>query len=377
MKITQFLGINNIADKTRLKTGEMVAATDIDIGSTGNFGGRRGRELLAAGAAHSIYESAFGLLAVIDSDLVLTDFAGAVLRTVYPSIGYTRVWYATLADGRVAFSNGLINGLATATTTAEWGIDAPPTAGEGIPGDTMYQVSYTRLSDGLEGPPTYGTLIDTAQAIIGLQPVDGYMINVYFAPHGQAMFWAGSTLTDTYTHSGPVLGGQWTGIGLSRPPAGTQITPWLSRVLLAQGSTLWATRPLQPELVDLTQDFIQFPHDITLIYGTNSGVFIGTSEGITWLDGTVFGEMRSQQIATGHVALGSAVEFPLGYLNEKKRPQGLLQGAICLVGGVAHLIYGNGQIIALTAERYRTEATEVYATVRMRDGLMQYLAAPA
>ena len=48
-----------------------------------------------------------------------------------------------------------------------------------------------------------------------------------------------------------------------------------------------------------------------------------------------------------------------------------------LVGGVAHLIYGNGQIIALTAERYRTEATEVYATVRMRDGLMQYLAAPA
>lgn len=132
--------------------------------------------------------------------------AGVVLRTVYPTFGYTRVWCAKLPDGRVAFSNGLIQGLCTASTTQLWGVPTPVDAGVGIDGGTLYQITYVRDSDRLEGPPLYGNLIDTTQAIIGLPQLAGHSINVYFAPYGDTMFLAGSTSTDTYLHGGGPLG---------------------------------------------------------------------------------------------------------------------------------------------------------------------------
>ncbi len=375
MKISKFLGINNVADSTRLKPGEMTAATDIDIGETENLLSRRGRTLLQAGAAHSPYEAAFGSLVVIDNNLMLLDAAGAVLRMVYDTLGYTRVWYATLPDGRVAFSNGLIQGLITAAETTEWGIPVPADPGEGIPGDTPYLITYVRTSDGREGPPVYGPLIDTTQAIIGLPTLAGYSINVYFAPYGGVTFLAGSTTSDTFLHSGALLGPQFVGTGLAPPPIGTQMATWGARVLIAQGKTLWATRPMQPELCDLTRDFIQFEHEITLVYGADEGVFVGTTDGLFFLKGEVFGDLQLQDVAAGPVALGSLAEFPLRYLAEDARPKNGTDGALCLVDGYVHLLQG-GNATALTAQKYRTSATEVFATVRLRDGVMQYLAAP-
>jgi ADP-ribose pyrophosphatase YjhB (NUDIX family) len=96
----QFLGINNVEDPTRVKPGEMLVASNVDI--AGTLLSRRGRTRLKAGAAHSLYEAPFGLLAVVDNDLLLLAADGTEVRTVYETIGYTRVWYADLPDGRVA-----------------------------------------------------------------------------------------------------------------------------------------------------------------------------------------------------------------------------------------------------------------------------------
>lgn len=372
-----FLGINNIADETRLAEGEFTAATDVDIGSRGNLMSRRGRtRLLTGDDVHSVFHTPFGLLAVVDSDLVLTNEAGVIQRTVYQTLGYTRVWYAKLPDGRVAFSNGLIQGLCTATTTQLWGVPTPVDAGTGIDGDTLYQITYVRDSDGLEGPPLYGNLIDTTQAIIGLPVLAGHTINVYFAPYGETMFLAGTTSTDTYLHGGTPLITQFVGSGLSQPPVGRVLTVWNSRVLVADGNVLWATRPMQPEQTDLTRDFIQMPAPITALYGTGDGLFVGTEDSMYYLSGIVWSEMKAQSIASGFVALGSVAEIPLSYLNEKLRPQNILQGALCLIDGAVHLVHGAGQIIGLTSSKYRTAAREVYATVRLRNGVMHYLAAP-
>lgn len=376
MKVSEFRGINNVVDSTRLKTGEMIAATDVDIGETANLLSRRGRVQLQSGAAHSPYEAPFGTLVVIDNNLMLLDAAGATVRMVYDTLGYTRVWYATLPDGRVAFSNGLIQGLTTATETTEWGTPAPADPGEGISGATPYQITYVRTSDGREGPPVYGPPIDTTQAIIGLPQRDGFSINVYFAPYGGAMFLAGSTATDTFQHGGAALGPQFVGTGLAPPPVGTQMAVWGARVLLAEGRTLWATRPLQPELCDLTRDFIQFEGDITLVYGTGEGIFVGTTRALYFLKGEVFSELRMEGIVVAPVVLGSLVEFPLSYLAEDARPKDGADGALCIVDGYVYLLHGGGAS-ALTAQKYRTTATEVFSTVRLRDGVMQYLAAPA
>ncbi len=375
MKISKFLGINNVADETRLKPGELTAASNVDISATEEIRSRRGRLLLRAGGAHSVFECSFGVFAVIDNDLVLLDSAGALLRLVYDTLGYTRVWYAQLADGRVAFSNGLIQGLATATETMEWGIPTPVDPGVGISGNTPYQITYVRTSDGLEGPPIYGPPIDTTEDIIGLPVHAGYSINVYFAPYGEAMFLAGNTATDTFTHSGTALGAQFIGEGLARPPVGTQMVVWGARVLLAEGRTLWATRPLRPELCDLTRDFVQFEHDITLVYGTDEGIYVGTTHGLIFLKGEVFGNLQMEGVVAGSVALGSLVDFPFSYLAEDARPNGGAEGALCLIDGYVYLLHGGGAN-ALTAGKYRTAATEVWATTRLLDGAMQYIAAP-
>lgn len=371
----QFLGINNVEDPTRLEPGEMAAAMNVDI--DGTLISRRGRALRKAGGAHSLYEAPFGLLAVVDNDLLLLAADGTELRTVYETIGYTRVWYADLPDGRVAFSNGLISGLATASETTPWGLPIPLDPGVGIPGDTPYMVTYQRSSDGRESAPTYGTVsIDTTQAIIGLPALAGYVINVYLAPYGEAMFLAGSTATDTWTPTGDALGPQFVGGVVDVPPVGTILAPWHGRMLIADGTTLWATRPLQPDLCDRTRDFVQFEHPITLLYGTGSGLFVGTTQALHFLAGGDIGtEMQLRTITRAPVTKGSAVEIDTAHLKAEVRPGG--RAAMCIVDGVLTLIFGDGQAAPLTANRYRRELGEVWATTRMRDGTLQYLASPA
>lgn len=377
MKITAFLGINNVADRITLSPGEMTAATNLDIGPRGKLLSRRGNELLTTGAAHSVFQAPFGVLAVVNNDLNLYDLDGTFLRQVYNTIGYTRIWYTLLPDGRVGFSNGLIQGLTTAAVTSDWGIPRPEDAGTGIAGDTPYMVSYVRTSDGLEGSPSYGAAINTGEAIIGLPTRTGYSIRVYFSPYGEAMFLAGTTTTDTFQWNGTPLQAVHFDGSNDAPPVGRLLHAWNSRVLIADGSVIWATRPFTPERCDLKKDFIQMPATITLLYGNGDGLFVGTTDGLYFLAGQAFDQLKAQPIASGYVALGSGVEIPLSYLNEKVRPNGVLQGTLCLVEGVIHLIYGGGEIVGLTTNRYRTAATEVHATARVRDGVLQYLASPA
>ena len=376
--VTKFLGINNVADETRLAAGEMTAATNVDVGVRNELLSRRGRELLAAGAAHSVFEAPFGVLAVLDNDLVLFDADGAVLRLVYDTIGYTRVWYVLLPDGRVGFSNGLINGLCTATATEAWGFDAPVDAGAGVAGDTPYQIAYVRLSDGREGPPIYGTPIDPYQAIVGLPQLDGFKINVYFAPYGTTAFLAGSTLTDTFLFSGvpTSLGTPAIAHGLAKPPVGTQMVTWGSRVLIADGAVMWATRPFQPELVDLTQDFLQFERDITLLYANDQGVFVGDERELLFLAGSLLEKLDRRIAAPGLCVKGSVVEFDTAALPRDVAPS-TSRAALAIVGRTICLLSGAGEVRSLTEGRYETDVTEVHASVRVRDGATQYVAVPS
>lgn len=377
MNITSFAGINNVADTTRLQPGELQRAENVDIDERGLLTRRRGYAQRAVGAAHSPFLAPFGLMAVLDNDLVLLNAAGDVVRTIYDTLGYTRVWYALLPDGRVVFSNGLIAGVASATETAALGVPSSVDPGVGVVGSMPYALTYVRSADGLEGAPTYGLAsIDPAQAIIGLPAAAGYRINIYFAPHGEFLL-AGSTLTDTFTHGGGQLGVPLAMKGLGAPPVGRLLTMWNSRLLIADGSTLWASLAFRPELCNLTRDFLQFDHDITLLFGTDTGLFVGTTTQVMYLTGTAFDQLQVRDVSPGGATLGSCVVVDAQYLNEKVRPRGAHNAAVCLVDGVPHVLAGEGTIVPLAAERYRFSASEVWATARLKDGVLQYIAAPA
>lgn len=378
MKIREFTGINNVSDEMKLAPGELVSAVNVDVWSRGNLRRRRGRTLLTAGDVRDVFVAPFGVLACVGPDLVLFDAAGSLLRTVYASIGYTRVWFVTLNDGRVAFSNGLITGIASLTTTAPWGVPTPPDAGDAVVGvGTTYAITYVRDSDKLEGPVRYGYEIDPTQGgIVNLPVLAEHSINVYLGPHGSDLFLAGNTTTDTFMPGGQ-LGASFLGAGIVAPPAGTSLYSWNSRILIADGKTLWATKPFQPESLDATKDFIQLPSEITTLYGTGSGLFVGTADELYYFTGTVWQDMKAQTIASGYVARGSMVEVSLNYLHKSVRPNGIQQGALCLIDGAVFLIFGDGQVHGLTSGRYKTAATEVYATTRLHEGVLQYIAVPA
>ena len=378
MKIKEFRGINNVTDRTRLATGDLTAATNVDVGARGNLYTRPARTRIATGRAGSVRKWNGEVLALLDNNLVALSESGTVLRTIYDTLGYTRVWYEELPDGRMAFSNGLINGLISPGGVAvPWGIPTPVDTGSGVAGPTRYQITYVRNSDGREGPPAYSPdRIDTTQSIVGLPVLAGHTINVYFAPYGEQAFYAGSTTTDTFTQTAPQLGVQYLGTGLSAPPVGTQLTVWRSRVLIADGKVLWATRPMQPELCDMTADFIQMPDRITLVHGTNSGVFVGTDKDVHFLAGETFGALSSNQIINGPATLGSLVPIDASRLKPEAQPKGPLNAALCIVNGAITMLTDSGSVVPLTAETYKRTLTEVYATTRVRNGFVQYIAAP-
>ena len=378
MKVKEFLGINNVADRTRLAPGEFTVATNVDVGARGNLYTRPARTRVTTGVAGSVRKWGSEVLALLNNDLVAINAAGTVQRTIYNTLGYTRVWYAELPDGRMAFSNGLINGLISPGGVAvPWGISTPVDTGSGLAGGTRYQITYVRTSDGLEGPPAYSPdRIDTTQSIVGLPVLAGHTINVYFAPYGEQAFYAGSTATDTFIQTAPQMGAQFIGNGLSAPPVGTQLTAWRSRILIADGKVLWATRPMQPELCDMTADFIQMPDPITLVHGVNSGVFVGTTNGVYFLAGETFGALTMVQIATGPATLGSLVVIDATELKAEAQPKGSAYAALCIVNGVITMLAESGSITPLTADTYKVDVAEVHATTRQRNGFVQYIAAP-
>lgn len=378
----KFTGINNVLPTERLKPTELTTATNVDIGLDGELRRRAGYSVVDPTCHKNLHQSDGYMLATCNGDL--KKVGGSVL---YPSLGVSRVWYCNLPDGRTTFSNGLINGVTDGTTTTGWGIPVPqtigsvtPIAGDLFPGDYQYQLTYVRLSDGLEGGPAYSNPIplpDGGFFVSGLPVADGYKINVYLTSHnGDNGYLAGSTTGSTFSFIGK-------NDALTLPcrtefvepaPAGTVTCFWRGRVLVADGQTLWASKPHQWEYFDKRRDFKQFPADITLLQPTDDGLYVGTTEMLYFLAGTEFDKLQQMQVLSGPVVLGSGVEVDGKYI---KVGDGVGQGRamICIADKCLVAGFGGGQVVKLTEGRYQTSATEVWATFRVVNGVPQYVAA--
>ena len=149
---------------------------------------------------------------------------------------------------------------------------------------------------------------------------------------------------------------------------------WRGRVLVAQGSVLWASRPSAPHLADW-RDFKQFPAAITAVQPVDDGIYVGTAQDLVYLSGSAWDQLSYTPTKRGPVVLGSGVPAPG---NRLKLGEGIGGGAamLCIAGGEVVAGFSGGQTSSLTGERYRTAATEVCATFREVDGVPQYLAVP-
>ena len=383
----KFSGINNVQPEHRLGDTDLAVALDVDIGLSGELSRRSGFTAVSDLCHKNLHQAQGYMLATVNGDLTAIHPDGA-RSVVAQSLGVERVWYADLPGGRTTFSNGLINGITDGLTGQDWSVPVP--AGVGMlsvmagalhPGKYAYYLTHVRQSDGLEGPPVMAppTQISAGGAfLMGLPVLDGHRTNVYLSGHdGEGAYLAGSTATDAFMFGGPnnLLTLPCRTVGLSPAPVGTVSAFWRGRVLVAQGSTLWASMPHAPHLFDLRRDFKQFPSRITLVQPVDGGIYVGTDDDLIFLGGETFDQLTYTEKQLGPVVLGSGVSVPGDKI---KLGDGRASGdaMVCIAGGYLVAGLGSGQAYPLTSERYKTSATEVSATFRVIDGIPQYIAVP-
>lgn len=382
MKLSRFLGINNVLPGERLADTELAQATNVDIGNSGEIRRRQGYVQLTTGSFTDVWDAPGFSLAVRDGDLVAVP-SGAVVRA---GVGTSRMWFADLPDGRVVFSNGVHSGITDGVSAVAWGVPVPPAIGAitdvvgGLDaGDYQYQITYVRLADGRESGPAYSNPVPIASGgilLTGLPVLADHIINVYITgAGGDTAFFAGSTSTANFSYIGD-------NVGLTVPcrtehmypaPAGTIVSFWRGRSLVAAGSVLYASRAGQWELFDLARDFKQFGAPITMVQPVDTGIWVGTTEALAFLAGDEFDKLVYVQKDVGGVALGSGVTVP----GEKIRVgQGFGDGtaAVCVAGGFVWACLNGGSLVPLTQARYRCDATELTAAFREVGGVPQYVA---
>lgn len=379
-------GINNVLPNHRKDKGALVLATNVDIGLTGEIARREGYTEASALCHKNLHQSAGYMLATVGGALTAV-WPNGDRNVIHPALGFSRVRYCNLPDGRTLFSNGLIHGVTDGLTLQDWTIPVPPGAGVVSPahgglfsGGYRMHLTYRRLSDRLEGPALDAGTVTVGLGgvrIDGLPTLDGYEICVYLSGEGgEHGYFAGSTEDGYFEFTGTndSLVVPCRTMGTSPTPMGTHMGYWRGRVLVAVGNVLWATMPGAMHLV-AWRDFRQFSSPITMVAPGDGGIYIGTESELVFLAGDRFDQMVYKSVAVGAVVPGSGVVAP----GERvKLGDGVGRGdaVICICGGFIVAGFDGGQVSMLTADRYKTTAQEVAATFRVVNGVPQYLAVP-
>ena len=150
---------------------------------------------------------------------------------------------------------------------------------------------------------------------------------------------------------------------------------WRGRVLVADGSTLWASKNGQYELFDRRRDFKQFSANITAIVPVDNGVYVGTDEELAYLDGVEFDKLVYRQVVNGPVVLGSGVQVN-GERVMLGDGSGKGKAIICIADRQIVAGFNDGVLSRMTQGRYETDVQEVCATFREVNGIPQYVAVP-
>jgi hypothetical protein len=393
LTFAKFSGINNVLPSEQLvpepRTGitPLAVALNVDVGYAGELHRRSGYSQMSVLCHENVHQAEGFILATVAGDLTAI-WPNDTRVVLYPSLSGTRVWYCNLPDGRSTFSNGLICGITDGLTATPWGVPVPPSigaltsiAGALFPGDYQYQLTYVRISDGLEGGPQYSNpapVPDGGVFLSGLPVLDGYRINVYLTSHDSGdAYLAGTTTNGLFSYIGKndVLTLPCRTEHLQPAPVGTVAAFWRGRVLTAVGPILYASRTNQHELFDPRRDFKQFTAPITLIQPVDDGLYVGTETELAFLAGTEFDKLRLTPVLDGHVVLGSGVAVR-GELVKVGQNVGQGGAMLCIASGTLVAGFSGGNIARMTEGSYKTTVTEVAATFRQTSNGPQYVATP-
>ena len=256
--LNKFSGLVNTVSRERLDANELASAINVDVDDRDQLHRRRGYTKRLAGNCHSLFAS---------ND-----------RTVYGVV-----------DGNLCIIRPNYS-----TVVLKSGLNSDPSAGldplcyQEV-GSTIY---YSSVTDS-------GKITDYTVYPWGAQ-IDGGT-------------WVSPVVIPTPTLA-PIAGRL-----LSKPPMATAMTYFNGRLYMACGRQLWATELYLYDYVDKTKNFFQFEADITMVGAVTDGIYVGTDEGLWFLQGPAF-PLKRTRIMDSAVIRGSMVDIPAELANPPQVP---------------------------------------------------------
>lgn len=385
-----FQGINNVSSEKKKGETFLSVALDVDVGLHAELRRRRGMSLVQAGCYRQLWEGRSMLLAIRDGGALVRVVPGELDVEIHPAMGTDRLWCCELPDGRVIFSNGVQQGITEGAGYVDWGVPVPDAAGEvtvvsgEMPaGRYNWGVSWVRDRDGLESALLVGGSLQVPASggllLTDLPERTGYTTQVYLTTAGGEVFYlAGTTRCPalSYLRDGLDLTVPCRTTDLHAPPLGQLHARWGARVLVAQGSVLWASTAHGWSHFQLGRDFKQFSAPITLVQPVGGGIFVGTDKELAFLAGTEFDALQYRCVVNAPVLLGSGVAAP-GRRVRRGDGVGFGDAMLCIAGGWVMAGHDDGVVEPLTEGIYRVDlADQVVAAYREVDGIPQYEAMP-
>lgn len=243
-----FSGLKNTIDRERLSPRDLAVGINIDLDDDGQPHRRRGRTLVASGNFHSLFQA---------NDGTVYGVKDGQLGIVEPDYFFTSL---SEVGGDVSAGDKNI---------AYWQID----------GKIYFTASYC------------SGIISHAEGLV--------------SDWGPAQsFWYSPVVNPT--ENLPAIRGKLYG----GPPRADTLAYYNGRLYMSAGNMLWVTVFHLYHLVDKTRGFIQFEADITMVGAVSDGLYVGTTEGIYFLQGGSFEKLQRSRVMDAPAIPGTMVYVP-------------------------------------------------------------------
>jgi hypothetical protein len=141
---------------------------------------------------------------------------------------------------------------------------------------------------------------------------------------------------------------------------------------------MWATELYLYNFVDATSGYKLFEADLTMIGTVSDGIYVGTKEGLWFLTGPTFAEMKRTRVMDSGVIPGSMVDLP-GELGNP--PQVPLVAMTPIVSAIMFMTtkgvciaFDSGKVTNMTETKYVfPDSVGAAALFRQQDGVNQYI----
>lgn len=383
------LGMDLLSGETALPPGSVRDAVNVDIDRSGHVTRRAGSTLRLAGADfHSLWQApqkGWTLIAQA-AKLYRLDPDSYALTELYTLATPHPLSFAEY-NGNLYFSSRSTLGWIPSDSTQARPVGVPlpvtPTlsGADGGLSPGRYGVVISLVDErGEEGPATDLATLHLPQGgglrLTNLPVQLGWSVNIYITPtDGDQLYNAASVpaVFSTYVVGEPPQGGRPLTIGLTPLPAGDQLCWHNGRLYTASQGTVRYSEALRPHLHDPAYGVIPFSGHIAFIESVGTGLYVGDSRGVWFLNGEDPTKFNQKLVSTARAVTHSALRIAPDYFPDK-----LVQGrdpvAIWLSTEGYLVGQSDGTVVKLQGDRIRLPGGLSGRSVLLqRDGRKQVL----